>query len=108
VTAYIKNLKPGGEMITTNQSADCLTLSDGTRLGAFGEHAVPTYTCRHCCHVIPLKSVRDIVEHCRHCRSAICNDCATKLWSGEDTCRPFKEEGGDLDLYERGKILVLR
>jgi len=108
MTAYIKHLRPGGESITTNQSDDRLVLHDGTVLGAFSEHQVPSYTCVHCCHIIPLSSVHDIVDHCSHCRGSICHNCSAKLWSGMDTCRPFREPGGDLDLYERGILAVLK
>jgi len=107
MAALLKHLNPGGESVTTNESDDRLVLNDGIIITPFGVRSLPSYTCRHCNHVLPIKSVADVVEHCGHCRAAICNSCAQKLWTGEDTCRPFSDAGGDLDLYERGKIKVL-
>ena|SRR5438477_3651055 len=108
MTAYIRHLSPGGQSITTNQSDDRLFLQDGTVLGAFSAHTQHTYTCAHCGHCIPLQTLHSEVGNCAHCRNKICDSCVLKLWNGEDTCRPFKEPGGDLDLYERGKLKVLR
>ncbi len=108
MVAYVKHLKPGGESITTNISDSRLVLNDGSVITPFGELKLPSYTCRHCNHVVPISSVHEAVEHCSHCRSPICTNCANRMWVGLDTCRPFADEGGDCDLYERGKIKTLR
>ncbi len=102
--AYVKHLKPGGETFTTNHSDSRLVLNpnDGIVVSPFGEYSLPSYTCRHCNQVMPISSVHQVVDHCSHCQSPICQSCVQKLWTGEDICRPFKEEGGDADLIERG------